>query len=181
MRIFLSLLLPVIATSFSVFNSNVVSNSPVIIRGSTPPLDNFDPLGFSKDESRLAFLREAELKHGRIGMVAATTIPLTEIVTREQGIHQFDHLPTSVKLMVIGIMFMSEFNTMLRGWKNPTESPFTLLEDYQPGDIGFNFAVDRTTDEYGSLMDKELNNGRLAMIASLGMIAQELVTKSTLL
>ena len=178
MKTFLCFLLPAFACAFS----DVVARPPAkpVIRGSTPPIQNFDPFQFSKDESRLTFYREAELKHGRIGMVAATTIPLTEVFTHEQGIHQFDHLPTSIKILIIGSMFMSEFNTMLKGWENPYHKPFSLLPSYQPGDFGFNLSSDIDSDEYGILMDKELNNGRLAMIAAAGMMAQELVTGNTL-
>lgn len=40
--------------------------------GSTAPLRDFDPLGFSKDktERQLNRLRECELKHGRVSMAA---------------------------------------------------------------------------------------------------------------
>jgi hypothetical protein len=61
---------------------------------------------------------------------------------------------------------------MQLGWENPIEKPFTIKEDYQPGDFGFGI-WDRTNVD---LMDKELNNGRLATIAVLGFIVQELVT-----
>ena len=178
MKTSLFFLLPAFASAFTDMVSSPVVKP--IIRGSTPPIENFDPLQFSKDESRLTFYREAELKHGRAGMVAATVIPISEMVTHEQGIHQFDHLPTPVKIMIIGSMFMSEFNTMLKGWENPNNKLFALLPTYQPGDFGFNLSDDINSEEYGVLMDKELNNGRLAMIASLGMIAQELVTGKTL-
>ena len=69
---------------------------------------------------------------------------------------------------------------MFYGWRNPLEAPFTLNEDYQPGDLGFNLYYDLTAEQPNSMLDKELNNGRLAMIAALGMIAQELVTRHTL-
>jgi hypothetical protein len=151
----------------------------LVIRGSTPPFDNFDPFQFSKDEKRAVFFREAELKHGRIAMIAATTIPLVEQFTHKTGIHEFDNLPTNVKLLVIGTTFMSEFSSMFRGWENPVEKPFTLRPDYQPGDYEFS-TIDLTTEESGDLLDKELNNGRLAMIGALGMIAQELVTNKPL-
>merc|ERR1719191_1222602 len=41
--------------------------------GITEPMGFFDPLGFSTDasEGKLLFYREVELKHGRIGMLAA--------------------------------------------------------------------------------------------------------------
>ena len=51
-------------------------------------------------------------------------------------------------------------------------NPVRLKEDYQPGDLGFGIWDPNDVD----LMDKELNNGRLAMIATLGMMVQELVT-----
>jgi light-harvesting complex I chlorophyll a/b binding protein 4 len=65
---------------------------------------------------------------------------------------------------------------MLRGWQNPTKNPFRLNDDYQPGDLGFDINNSRDLD----MINKELNNGRMAMIASLGMMAQELVTDRTL-
>merc|ERR1719454_1660675 len=48
--------------------------------GVTPPLDFFDPLGFSTDVSagKLLFYREAELKHGRVGMLASLGILVGE-------------------------------------------------------------------------------------------------------
>jgi hypothetical protein len=165
--------------AFSTVPSTDITLKKPIIRGSTPPIENFDPFQFSKDDERLVFYREAELKHGRIAMVASTVLPITENFTHRTGIHEFDNLPTTIQLLIIGTMFMSEFSSMFRGWENPIEKPFTLRKDYQPGDYEFS-TMDLTTDKAGDLLDKELNNGRLAMISILGMIAQELVTNKPL-
>jgi hypothetical protein len=84
------------------------------------------------------------------------------------------------ELIEVGLSFMftTEFISMIRGWENPLVKPFTLKEDYQPGNLGFNTAI--TEDALGVTMDKELNNGRLAMIGVLGMMVQELVTQQQL-
>merc|ERR1719185_34015 len=51
--------------------------------GVTEPLGFWDPLGFCSDEKltegKLKFYREVELKHGRIGMLAALGFPLAEV------------------------------------------------------------------------------------------------------
>merc|ERR1719236_236841 len=40
--------------------------------GALPPVGNFDPLGFSeKSETDVRYYREAELTHGRVGMLAS--------------------------------------------------------------------------------------------------------------
>ena len=58
-----------------------------------------------------------------------------------------------------------------------------LRPDYIPGDLGFDPLGMRPTDEAGLLemKNKELNNGRLAMIALGGIVAQEVASGQELL
>ena len=153
-------------------------NKP-IIRRPTAPLQNLDLF----DQSVVAkgvqpsFLREAELKHGRLAMVSAILLPLSEQLSGNLGINYFQDHPEVVGLG-LSFMFISEFSSMIRCWENPLTKPFALKEDYQPGDFGLNFGV--TDEKLGEQIDKELNNGRLAMIGILGMMAQELATQQPL-
>lgn len=149
------------------------SQKPVIA-GSTPPFENFDPLSLS-NEKNIAFFREAELKHGRLGMVAATSFPLIEQYTHAPAINEFQKLDEVSQMGIITAMLGVEFYSMLTGWEPPT-MPFTLRKDYQPGDLGLGLMKDFSSDKSIDLQNKELNNGRLAMIAAAGMMAQELLT-----
>jgi Chlorophyll A-B binding protein len=66
------------------------------------------------------------------------------------------------------------------GWKDPKDVPFdqpgALREAYIPGNIGFDPLGLKPTDpdELFIMQTKELQNGRLAMLAAAGFMAQEL-------
>jgi len=150
-----------------------------IIRGPTAPLEKaylFDQSVLAENVP-LVFLREAELKHGRLAMVGALLLPLTEQFSDNLGINFFQDHSEFVELG-LSLMFISEFSSMIRGWENPSVKPFALKEDYQPGDFGLTFGLNNSTT--GDLLDKELNNGRLAMIGIFGMMVQELATQHKL-
>jgi hypothetical protein len=147
--------------------------------GATKPLGYFDPLGFAKNkkESELVKLREAELKHGRWGMISALAIPVTEAVTHEQAIHVLDNANMLTISGFTTVVALSEWRSMLLGWENPftnSSNYFVMKSDYQPGDLGLKASF--VGNEKSFMFDAEINNGRLAMIGSLGMIVQELVS-----
>ena len=131
----------------------------------------FEPTVVAKGIQPL-FLREAELKHGRLAMVSSLILPLSEIGSHTLGIHQFETLPNEVQLGVVTLMFMSEFRTLNLGWD--PKIPFRILDNYTPGDFGFGLPPNDVS------IDSELNHGRLAMLGVLGMMAQELVTQQPL-
>jgi|TARA_B110000967_G_C18898741_1_gene572895 hypothetical protein len=147
--------------------------------GSTHPLPNFDPLNIldKKSENKIKFTREAELQHGRTSMAAIPSIAFLEQMDTDGsmlGINYLSSLDAYHQAPFWLGMASFELLRMGRGWVNPfTENKtFNLKQNYQPGNLG-NYNMSTISDE---LLNKELNNGRLAMIAFMGILAQELVT-----
>ena len=177
----MTVMLMTMTTLSSAYTSPSVKNVGIV----SPFKEKFDPFKFTDNVDDIEFsrLRESELKHGRWAMISAASIPIIESVTSDKAIHAFDKLPLEYQISILSTITISEFTTMLRGYKNPFEkdsNSFKLYEFYQPGDLGFKLADDWDDEKFIELSNKELNNGRLAMIASVGMIIQELVTDKPL-
>jgi len=164
--------------------------------GALPPFGFFDPLGLSdgKTAAEMKKYRESELKHGRVAMVAALGIftgetinPLFDHKITGPAIYQFQQADELVSFFWVGVVFLIgliEGQNIIVGWDSPgktsssTSGMAMLKEDYVNGDLGFDplGIKPKDTYEYELMQVKELSNGRLAMLAVAGMVAQELVT-----
>ena len=171
-------MLRILTISFIIFVCN-----GFVFHGATQPLGLFDPFKFMEkaQPELLCRYREAELKHGRWAMLGAVSIPLIETQTNQPAIHQFEQLSPQMQTLLVTLVAMGEVNTILKGYVNPfsltdSDKYFNMRSDYQPGDFGFEVSVFEDEPFY----NKELNNGRLAMISFVGMVAQELVTNKPL-
>lgn len=166
----------------------------------------FDPLKLSSSvsETELKRWRESELKHGRIAMLAVAGILAAEkwhpLFKSVQGpsIYHFQEISNLfpqfwwVSLAAIGLI---ETITITKGWESPSERKgaiANLKNDYVPGDLGFDplrlnpaYGNEETFGQYSSpfnrIRNKELQNGRLAMLGVAGMVLQELVDGRTIL
>jgi len=161
--------------------------------GVTGPTGFFDPLGFttSLTTGKLLFYREVELKHGRVCMVASLGILVAEkfhplfggdIDVPAAFAFQQTPLETFWPAVIAAIAIPELFSVFT--FKDPTNylsggGPLWMMnEDRVPGDLGYDPLGIKPTDpaEFREMQNKEINNGRLAMIATAGMIAQELAT-----
>lgn len=145
--------------------------------GDIKPTNYFDPLRFSEnvDESMIKYLREAELQHGRLAMTSMVALPLLDKYCESLSINSLSVLSLEEQTPFWLTMGCVELARMKSGWKNPfreRNSSFSIKKDYQPGNM-----LNLKDEEYKDIdMKRELSNGRLAMLASVGYIAQELVT-----
>jgi len=115
-------------------------------------------------------------------MLATVGIPILEFLDKTDstlGINYLNSLEFNHQVPFWFTLLNYETLRMGVGWVNPFTDDgidpnkiFTFEKNYQPGNLG-NYNMSTISDE---LLNKELNNGRLAMLAFMGILAQELVT-----
>ena len=84
--------------------------------------------------------------------------------------------------LLFGI-WLTEIARARIGWKDPDDGFQELRAEYTPGDLGFDplgMTAKMDEAEMLNMRNKELNNGRLAMIAVAGMTAEELASGAKL-
>ena len=156
-------------------------------------LGEFDPAGFmeGKDKLEVFRLREAELVHGRVSMLAAAGFLVQEkfhpLFSGDGGpaIDQIPQLPVALwAAMLAGIAGAEQFR-IAKGWAKvdpqTNKAASALREGYYPGDLGFDPLNLKPEDpaDFRLMQEKELSHCRLAMIASAGFLAQEAVSGQT--
>merc|ERR1739848_821529 len=167
--------------------------------GISGPLGFFDPAGFCGDNNgadgsatlgKVKFYREVELKHGRVAMLASLGFLVGEnfhplfggnIDVPSYVAFQQTPLQTFWPAVVIAIAIPETFSVFT--FDNPAYGgAWTMKKGRVPGDFGFDPLGLKPQDpkEFKEIQTKEINNGRLAMIAAAGMIAQELVSGTKL-
>jgi len=137
----------------------------------------YDPLGLA-DRFDVKWLREAELKHGRVCMVA-----LLGYVSVDLGFKLPDHDWTSFaahdkSLGPFGgamgqILLFASLIVILAGI--PATNYTMNGGDREPGDFGLDplgFLEGATPEQKMDMQIKELKNGRLAMLAFSGVVTQ---------
>ncbi|CAM9371583.1 unnamed protein product [Heterosigma akashiwo] len=147
---------------------------PANLDESLPGYAGFDPVGFS-DWLSVDWLREAEIKHGRICMLAVVGYIATDMGLHLPGdMHNYDSLLAHDQAIKNGAM---QQLLMGIGWAE-TFGFLAIGETMRgsgraPGDFGFDpLGFSKTPEKAQEYATKEINNGRLAMLAFSGIVTQ---------
>jgi hypothetical protein len=148
-------------------------------------LKNFDPLRLSQvgTDETLAWFRAAELKHSRVAMLATTGYIVQgsgfhfpgmlsddvsfESLSSMSPFEAWDAVPDIGKFQVIASIFIAEIATESKGthYTKGGDLPQIVFPVVDFSDV--------SEERIAKQRCKELNNGRLAMIAIMGFIANE--------
>ncbi len=150
----------------------------------------FDPLNCSTNISTLRRYREAEIKHGRLAMLGSVGWPLAEIyhpyisnlMNKENLLTSSGKVPSLLnggldKINPVFFMAIIIFTATL----DSTSIAKNYNIDSIPGDLGFdplNIYTTNNVKNKSELELKELNNGRLAMLAITYYAISEFITNT---
>lgn len=164
--------------------------SPSYLNGSLAGDNGFDPLGLGEDPAALGWYVQAELQNGRWAMLGVAGILLPEVFTKigilnvplwfDAGAKEY-FAPASTLFVIEFILF---HYVEIRRWQDikypgsVSQDPFFKQYKLPEGEVGypggiFNPLNFPTSEEY---KEKEIANGRLAMLAFLGFLVQYQVT-----
>ncbi|CAJ1425620.1 unnamed protein product [Effrenium voratum] len=141
----------------------------------------FDPLGFSKKTELVPYFREAELKHGRLAMLAWVGMVVPDFVRIPGEKFSFEAVPlpidghdafsgaTGVNAQILFWVGILEFCCAKKVFE------WNSLE--VAGDYGLTKFFPSDEEGQKKMRTAELKNGRLAMLAFGGAITQAVITR----
>jgi light-harvesting complex I chlorophyll a/b binding protein 1 len=159
----------------------------------------FDPAGFAAGAKvgDIRRWRESEIVHGRVAMLAALGFIIGEQLEdfpaflnadghiTGPAIYQFQQVEARGAIfwepLLLAIGLCESYRVAL-GWASPTGNGFNSVKDadeYELGNLGFDPLGLGPKDDpvaWKEMQTKELNNGRLAMIAIAAFTVEELVS-----
>eukprot|EP01025_Chloroclados_australasicus_P054746 TRINITY_DN6520_c0_g1_i5.p2 TRINITY_DN6520_c0_g1~~TRINITY_DN6520_c0_g1_i5.p2 ORF type:complete len:265 (-),score=40.17 TRINITY_DN6520_c0_g1_i5:260-1054(-) len=168
---------------------NPGSTAPEWLDGSLAGDYGFDPLGLGSDPDALKYFVQAELVHGRFAMLGAAGIVIPGLLTKLGVLsvpEWYKAGEVSIKESGIPLGALLVVQILLMGWvegkriqdfKNPgsqADGSFMGITDGfkgqgngYPGGLFDPMGMDSPT-----MKQKEVKNGRLAMLACVGFVAQ---------
>jgi len=162
-------------------------NRPALLDGSLAGDVGFDPLGLSNIDEvgiDLYWLREAEIKHARVAMLAVAGIlqvemfgpaPGCEAATTKNQMDAFWQIwgshPQYIATALILIMLIEAFSGIAT--TSGRESGMRAPGDFGLDPLGFRKG---DADKFKRLEAQEIANGRLAMWGAAGLIMQGMTT-----
>ncbi|CAK9105025.1 Fucoxanthin-chlorophyll a-c binding protein E [Durusdinium trenchii] len=154
--------------------------------GVQPPVGYWDPAGLARDGDVEAFQRRrsVELKHGRIAMLATMGYITPEIAGKFPGYLspsaglKFADVPNG--LAAISKVPAGGWTQILlyMGWCEVSRGPGSDIASGRPGDFGWYVLSSADPETKKKKLSAELANGRLAMMAIIGMFYQDGLTGS---
>ncbi|OLQ00217.1 Fucoxanthin-chlorophyll a-c binding protein F, chloroplastic [Symbiodinium microadriaticum] len=154
--------------------------------GVQAPVGFWDPLGLARDGDVEAFQRRrsVELKHGRIAMLATMGYITPEIAGKWPGYLdpagglKFSDIPNG--LAAISKVPAGGWTQILlwMAWCEVSRGAGSDIASGRPGDFGWYVLTAADPEEKKKKLNAELANGRLAMMAIIGMFYQDGLTGS---
>lgn len=193
-----------ISSSSSSLKMETTSDLEVLAKKLNPIVPYFDPLGLSRSEfwgtsqeETIGFIREAEIKHGRIAMFAfvgylatangvhfpwAMTMDGTMFPDTTNPPEAWDAIPDAGKLQIFAFVGFCEFwrevnseKHYMRGGKpgefpdfDSSVIPGGALNLYDP----FGKSRKQSDEKKAAGLIKELNNGRAAMLGIIAFLSE---------
>jgi light-harvesting complex I chlorophyll a/b binding protein 4 len=176
-----------------IFSITSFQLSNKVLPGMNAPLGFFDPLKLSHNvtEQRFKFYQEAEIKHGRLAMLASIGFPIAEqyhplwggeidvpsYIAFQASPLQIFWYDVILFISIFEVFSVFTFNNPFKGFE-----PWSMKDSHCPGDLHFDPLNLQPTDseELFTMKTREINNGRVAMGAIVIMVIQEFITKEKL-
>jgi len=177
--------------------------NPVVPFWDPLQLCDSSPWGFSEEQT-IGWLRQAEIKHGRVAMAAfvgyvvqcnfvfpwstfgGNPPPSTDLSPPEQ----WDALPMAAQVQIIGFVGFLEWYSELsdngngphytKGGKPGQFPSFDNVPHSVPFDLydPFKLSKNRSEEDKAAGLITEINNGRLAMLGIFGFLAEQTIPGS---
>merc|ERR1712050_701713 len=139
----------------------------------------FDPLQLADNSEKLAWYREAEIKHARLAMIAAFGWPVSEIANFGNLLTKDGRAPSLLNggLGNVNAVYWAAVVALAVYWEGQgLDKQYGKKDDYLPGMLGF----DPLGADSQAMRAAEITNGRVAMMAITAFALEEAVTKSAI-